>query len=663
MKKIMIILLLGVFGIVAHAQLPEINLPGYGITPVHYPAYDARLQDTITNMGTTSSQFYINHISKDSMGVILEEKKKIFFSDDSFVMYIYRQGHSTDPDERRLEYIRACARFYKNSQYFRNGLNIAGAWKSTNQDSATAKIETLNGSNASHRNKQCGEYATYTMWVLYKIYQRGWDTVACNPDLYRSIGLDGHSIFEPFFHGKWVFVDVDPGTPGFMFPDGLGSYWSTQDLVDSPSRAVANWNLKNERGEYYRGVTFENWDSLSKEYQEHYFRHTGPAKYATLFSQKLQYFLIEPTPVSGDIILPPQGMMGLTYQNDVLTMKVDSSSRIVLDSLLYLFFNWDDGLTDSLELFNFIERRFEIPRDSIPNIFQSNGFLAFEKYWYPQIDKFDKTDSVDPLLVEFQISSGDSGIIIGKDFKAPFSIVDVVTDNPITIGDVSITGTFHFDLWGPSMSGGPDNWDYKNLNYLTSGYIPPHTTCRIKCAYNPGWIQWWNGYSIDQLGRLDTLQLTRSTIQFKNETTTGLSLPVKLIDFTAVPRQDYIKLSWKTAMELDNNHFEVLRCQDALHFEKIGSVSGSGTTTTTQVYEFLDYNVVSDTIYYYQIRQVDHNGSFTDSSIRSAMIEGGIPSTTKYFSLLGQEVDQNSEDVKIRIQGIGTNHVIRSLVR
>jgi hypothetical protein len=407
MKKTIFILLLGVMGVVAHAQLPEINLPGYGITANRYPAFDAFLTDTVMNMGTTSSQFYINHISPDSTGVILEEKKKLFFSDDSFVMYIFRQGHSADPDERRLEYIRACAKFYKNSQYFRNGLNIAGAWKSTNQDSAYVKLETLNGSNASHRNKQCGEYATYTMRTLYGIYQRGWDTVACNPDLYRSIALDGHAIFESIYHGGWAFADVDPGTSGFMFPNGSGGYWSTQDLVDSPNRAVANWNLKNERGEFYRGFTLEDWDSLSEEYREHYFRHTGPAKYAWTLREKIIAFPAVPKPISGDIILPSQGKMIFTYRNDVLSMKINSQSRIIIDSLLYLFFTWNDGLTDSLELFNFIERRFEIPWDSIPILFQTNGFLGFEKTWYPQLDKTDRNDSLAPSLVEFQIASGE----------------------------------------------------------------------------------------------------------------------------------------------------------------------------------------------------------------------------------------------------------------
>jgi hypothetical protein len=268
-----------------------------------------------------------------------------------------------------------------------------------------------------------------------------------------------------------------------------------------------------------------------------------------------------------------------------------------------------------------------------------------------------------PSLVEFQIASGDSGIVIGKDLKAPFTIVDVVTDHPIVIGDVLIGSTFHFDLWGPSNSGGPDNWDYKNLNYLDKGYIPPHTTCRIKCAYNPGWIQWWNGYSIDQLDRLDTLLLTRSTIAYKTETITGLPLPVKLLDFSATPQGDHIKVSWETTLEIDNDHFDILRCLDASHFEKIGSIQGSGTTTTKQLYEYRDHDVIPGNIYYYQLRQVDQNGSFADSPIRSAMIDGAYPTTIKYFSLLGQEVDRENRGVKIKVQGFGTNHVIRSLVR
>lgn len=654
MKKMIFILLLGVLGIAAHAQLPELNLPGYGITPNRHPAFGAFLTDTVLNAGTTSSQFYINHASPDSTGVVLEEKKKLFFSDDSFLVFIFRQGHSADPDERRLEYIRACARFYKNSQYFRNGLNIAGGWNSTNQDSAHAKLEALNGSNASHRPKQCGDYATLAERALYGICQRGWDTVACNPDLYRSIALDGHAIFESIYHGGWAFVDVDPGTPGFMFPNGSGGYWSTQDLVDSPDRAVANWDWKNERGEFYRGVTFENWDSLSEEYREHYFRHTGPAKYATTFREKLIHFPTEPLVISGDIILPSQGKMIFSYRNDVLALNITPQSRIVLDSLFYLFFSWDDGLTDSFELFLFIERRFEIPWDSIPSLFSSNKFLMFEKYWYPQIDKVDRDDSLAPPLVEFVILSGDSPITIGRDFKAPFTIVDVVTDNTLVIGDVSIGSTFHFDLWGPSMGGGPSNWDYKNLNYLTSGYIPPHTTCRIKCAYNPGWIQWWNGYSIDQLGRPDTLQLFRSTIAFKTETT-GLPLPVKLTGFSVKPVQnECLRVEWETVLEIDNSHFEVLRSTDGVSFLEIERVAGSGTTNEQRRYSLDDHQVEKNRVYYYQLRQVDYDG---DTQL-SPVVAGTLAGTTEeavidYYTILGQKVAKDTPGPKIMVLTIG----------
>jgi hypothetical protein len=102
----------------------------------------------------------------------------------------------------------------------------------------------------------------------------------------------------------------------------------------------------------------------------------------------------------------------------------------------------------------------------------------------------------------------------------PFVVVGVNTNKPMLIGNTLIADTLAVELWDETGSGGPVNVDDNKVNFLTSGFIPPNTNCRIDVAYNPGYIDWWNGYSIDQLGQADTLTLRRTqNVETYNPTT------------------------------------------------------------------------------------------------------------------------------------------------
>ena len=97
-------------------------------------------------------------------------------------------------------------------------------------------------------------------------------------------------------------------------------------------------------------------------------------------------------------------------------------------------------------------------------------------------------------------------------------------------------------------------------------------------------------------------------------------LPVVLTDFTAQAVQNRdAQLSWHTASEQNNDHFEVERSFDGTTFVKIGRVTGQGTTTSASVYAFNDANVAAQATgpVYYRLRQVDRNGTGTYSPLRT----------------------------------------------
>jgi hypothetical protein len=99
-------------------------------------------------------------------------------------------------------------------------------------------------------------------------------------------------------------------------------------------------------------------------------------------------------------------------------------------------------------------------------------------------------------------------------------------------------------------------------------------------------------------------------------------LPVELIEFTAAPKDDHIQLDWATASEINNLRFDIERSVDAVNFTKIGELAGAGSTRGTNKYQYDDENVVSGTMYYYRLKQVDLDGQFNYSKIVQAVLNG-----------------------------------------
>jgi hypothetical protein len=93
-------------------------------------------------------------------------------------------------------------------------------------------------------------------------------------------------------------------------------------------------------------------------------------------------------------------------------------------------------------------------------------------------------------------------------------------------------------------------------------------------------------------------------------------LPVTWLDFTATAREDRtVDLSWQTAQEDQNSHFEVERLATDQSWQTIGRVSGNGTTPLPSSYAFHDPDPGARTTIPYRLRQVDLDGTFDYSDI------------------------------------------------
>jgi hypothetical protein len=108
-------------------------------------------------------------------------------------------------------------------------------------------------------------------------------------------------------------------------------------------------------------------------------------------------------------------------------------------------------------------------------------------------------------------------------------------------------------------------------------------------------------------------------------------LPVELVAFTATALSHNVQLKWSTASEKNTARFEVERSLDATSFDRIGSVPAAGNSSTLRAYDLLDNQVpktlspqpkvgVSQVPLYYRLKQVDLDGTFSYSPVRSVRL-------------------------------------------
>lgn len=116
-----------------------------------------------------------------------------------------------------------------------------------------------------------------------------------------------------------------------------------------------------------------------------------------------------------------------------------------------------------------------------------------------------------------------------------------------------------------------------------------------------------------------------STDAFVASYTSSGVLPVQLISFEAflLPSAT-VRCVWATASEVNNCCFEVEKSLDGNEWKLVGGVSGRGNTFNTNNYEFIDNFLNRDnqpSLVYYRLKQIDFNGEFTYSDIRTVHIK------------------------------------------
>ena len=102
-----------------------------------------------------------------------------------------------------------------------------------------------------------------------------------------------------------------------------------------------------------------------------------------------------------------------------------------------------------------------------------------------------------------------------------------------------------------------------------------------------------------------------------NSSGCNLILPVTLGGFDVLYNQHKVTANWKTATELNLASFEVERSIDGTNFKKIGALKAKGNSNNTILYSFNDAAVATAFTYFYRLKMIDADGTFSYSAIRS----------------------------------------------
>ncbi len=127
-----------------------------------------------------------------------------------------------------------------------------------------------------------------------------------------------------------------------------------------------------------------------------------------------------------------------------------------------------------------------------------------------------------------------------------------------------------------------------------------------------------------------------------------IGLPITLLSFIAtLTDAQTVNLAWETVTEIDNASFEVQRSNDAHNWDSLTEIAGAGSTAEPQSYRYIDQEPLPGTSYY-RLRQVDFDGSFSLSPIRSVHLEVQAPPLWVYPNPSTQlvYVESGAEDLQ-----------------
>lgn len=199
---------------------------------------------------------------------------------------------------------------------------------------------------------------------------------------------------------------------------------------------------------------------------------------------------------------------------------------------------------------------------------------------------------------------------------------------------------------------------------FNAGIIPMSstTTNNLEVTYNtyegsalPGMV---SGVTYSDPAIISTLLYATATLKVGSQcfnagplTSTGITLPVKLVGFNATKVNQNVLLTWTTLSEQNNKGYEIQRSADGKHWSMIGfihSKAETGKSAESIDYTFTDMAPLNG-VHFYRLKQIDLDQRFEYSEIRKF-------SFARTSSIA---IYPNPVQTVVNISGLELNDVIR----
>lgn len=193
----------------------------------------------------------------------------------------------------------------------------------------------------------------------------------------------------------------------------------------------------------------------------------------------------------------------------------------------------------------------------------------------------------------------------GDKISIPANLTALVSGTDVSISNVTL------DIYGKlKMSG-----ENIKMSFGFLSTIVLHTGGSIIGDKNSQQI-WLNGKIYEGTTTLAGPKIASSTASLIGFAPySEITLPVKFISFNVSVSNNNNLIQWATAEEVNAFVYEVERSVDGATWSNVGTVAAVGNTTQVSNYSFTDKN--SAAVVYYRIKQVDADGKFTYTAIKS----------------------------------------------
>jgi hypothetical protein len=222
--------------------------------------------------------------------------------------------------------------------------------------------------------------------------------------------------------------------------------------------------------------------------------------------------------------------------------------------------------------------------------------------------------------INFQAQAGGGSAPVGPDYgclsttpNPTWFYLEIANAGSMSI-DLTAGSDVDFAIWGP----------YNNLAAAQSdcgSYPAP-----IDCSYSSSNVEQMNIASVatgqvyvvlvtNYANVVQSITLNQATGATAT-TNCAIVLPISLLYFHAIPDELKVILEWETAMEKNNDYFEVEKSLDASSWTPVIRKQGKMASSTNVKYSHRDENPYPG-ISYYRLKQVDKDQTVRYSTINT----------------------------------------------